>query len=395
LPSRNLDPSPKVKCGSALEKRVMTDTEARDWTRWCLAGLAALAVAIGSPRPVPAAEPARARVLWAHADRVYVALAPGARAEQGDSARFEDRGKPVAGGHVSSVIHDEVAVVSLTSGSLERVKKLDRVRVSLSRPPVAARTSLRIALPSNDRDNLLFRCGEVVPRLPAEAPAYRTERVDGHLLRMTRDGPAAAGLWPDTLLVFLFYDPRDEEIALERGDVDVAVFWPGELSRRVREDARWHGFLLGARSRGILALEGAEGVAGAAPDSAEAAVFNDALFRGDLALLGVRGPGGGRPWGGIFWKIDVDRSLPGHDAIRGQIRKGVVTTSVPIPESPARLRYLDAPADTLPSSRFHPVFRVRCPVVCAVPLRPLVTALGADAFAEMPECRPAAAESRR
>jgi len=50
---------------------------------------------------------------------------------------------------------------------------------------------------------------------------------------------SAAGVWPDTIHVHLFDEASDQEIALERGDIDAAVFWPAELSTRMRGDARW------------------------------------------------------------------------------------------------------------------------------------------------------------
>jgi hypothetical protein len=362
----------------------MVDTEVGGVTRRRFGGrrgaavLPAIAIALAASLASSAERPSP-RVIWVRADRAYVALPEGARAEQGDSASFEDRGKRIAAGRVSEVVEGELAIVSVTSGSLARVKKLDRVRVLFAPPAIPARASLRIALPSNARDNLLFRCAEVVPGLPAGVPAYRTDRIDGRSLRLTREGPPAAAPWPDTLLVLLFDDPSDEEIALERGDVDVAVFWPGELSRRVREDARWHGFPMGNRSRGVLALTGADGVAAVAPDSSEAVAINDALFRGDL---GPRGSGTER---GALQNVEVDESLPGSAGIRSRIRKGAATTAVTMPG--ARLTFVDAPMDTAASPTFYPLFRVRCPVVCAAPLRPLVNALGADAFADMPRCR--------
>jgi hypothetical protein len=371
----------------------MADTGARGITQWAFTGLSvafAWAALVATSHQALAEAP-RARVLWVRADHAYVALPEGGHAEEGDSVRFEDRGKALARGRVASVIRDEMAVVSLTSGTLERVKKLDRIRVIVTGPPLVRRATLRIALPTDD--NLLFRCGDVVPRLPANAPPYRGEPIDAHLTRMTRDSSAAGPLWPDTLLVYFFYDPLDAEIALERGDVDVAVFWPGNLSQRMRENSKWHGSLMGSRSRGVLALTGSPDVANAGPDSAGAVVFNDVLFRGDLALRQLtRSPYGS--WGGPFWAIAVDENLPGRAAIGKPLWKGNRHYSVPIPVSVARLVFLDAPADTAASSTFYPLFSVRCPVVCAPPLRPLVKALGVDAFADMPQCAPLE-ESRR
>jgi hypothetical protein len=358
----------------------MTDTELRGITKWALIGLA-VAAAFFVPLPVVAESP-RSRVILARSGHAYVALAGGERVEEGDSVRFEDRGKPIAGGRVATVVHDEMAVVALTSGTFQKTKKLERVRVFMSRPPISRRAMLRIGIPTGD--NLLFRCLDMTARLPTNAPNYLSERTDWFHIRMTRDNSATDGLWPDTLLVFLFEDPRDEEIALERGDVDVGVFWPGQLSSRMRQEARWSGFPMGRRSRGVLALTGAEHAAGGAPDSAEAVALNDAIFRGDLIP---------QNWGsirGVLRNIDVDEDLPARIPIRNHLGKGnTVVLDADIPG--ARLTFADVSADTAASMSFRPVFRIRCPVVCAAPLRPLVNALGADAFADMPQCsqRPA------
>src|SRR5205814_1296313 len=67
--------------------------------------------------------------------------------------------------------------------------------------------------------------------------------------RFVRDPGAAATPWPDTIMVGLFGETSDEEIALERGELDVAVFWPGEASARLRADPRWRGFGYGWRGQ--------------------------------------------------------------------------------------------------------------------------------------------------
>lgn len=339
----------------------MPDTEVRRTRRGLAVALLALAILVAASRSHPA-QPPPPRVLWARADHVYVALPDGGDAQEGDSVAFFDRGKPVASGRVASIVRGEMAVVALTSGSFDRVKKIDRVRVALTRPPFARGSSLRVALPGEGRGYLLFRCSKSatpLPRLPDGLRGYalREGEASERPLRLKPDphvSPPAP--WPDTLVILYFGNATDEEIALERGDVDVAVFWPGELSRRMREDSRWLGSPLGVRDRGILALLGAGEVASASPDSASAAAFNDEMFRGDLEWRGTRS----------------GSSLPARTVL-------------------ARVAYVDAPSDSLPSRGFQPLFRLRCPVLSAPPARTIVERIGADVFANMPPCGPVAA----
>src|SRR4029077_8015933 len=85
--------------------------------------------------------------------------------------------------------------------------------------------------------------------------------------RAGRGSPMGAPPAPDTLLVRLYGESADEEIALERGELDVAVFWPGELSTRMREDPRWGGALLGLRAHGVIAVAALHGAGGARADA--------------------------------------------------------------------------------------------------------------------------------
>ena len=351
--------------------------------------IAALAVIL-PPVSTAAPEP-RATVIWIRGDRAYVAMPDSSSVEPGDAATFRERDRLLASGEVISVIRGEVALVQLRSGSLERVRKMERVRVALERPPLAPRTTLRIALPSAARGNLLFRCGDVTLRSPAE-PRYRVTALVPRTWRLLADStgrassPASSRLWPDTLLVRLFDESADEEIALERGEVDVAVFWPGELSLHVREDARWRGYPVGTRARGVLAAVGS--VRPALFDSTGLAAFNEALFRGDLAPVAFHAgerEGAEPPSARGLTDVDVDPSIPGRAAIRGWLaRNAGPTTGGAAP--PTRLVYLDAPPDSLPTPDAAPLFAIGCPVVAASGLQRYVRALGPGVFADMAVC---------
>lgn len=336
------------------------------------------------------ADAMRHRLLWSRGSHAYVALSDTSRAAEGDSVRFEDRRRLIAGGRITSIAHGEMAIVSLTSGSLDRVRKADRIAVTTTRSAAMTPGTLRIALPADDRNNLLFRCSSVTPRLPREAPRYRIELIAKREVRLVReDGVPHETPWPDTLIVLLFEDPADEEIALERGDVDVAVFWPGELSRRLRADARWSG-QFGLRSRGVLALVGAEGMSGSSPDTAWVSAFNDELFRGDLGLRSLRAY---QPWVmSSLVRLEADPALPGGEPIGQWLTRhsGNPTVSVSLPPEAklprARMAFVDAPSDTASGEGFIPLLQLRLPVLSGPAFRPVVQALGADALANLASC---------
>ncbi|HEU4724548.1 MAG TPA: hypothetical protein VFU59_04525, partial [Candidatus Eisenbacteria bacterium] len=159
--------------------------------------------------------------------------------------------KTVAAVAIVERIEGGLIVGRVQSGSLERERRLERLRVRLVRRALPAPASLRVGMPSAARAALRFGCGAWTLRSPAVA-SYRIEPAGRLAFRMTREGSRdslaaaasaadgrAAAIWPDTLHVSLFDDAADEEIALERGDLDVALFGPGELSARLRNDPRW------------------------------------------------------------------------------------------------------------------------------------------------------------
>jgi hypothetical protein len=221
-------------------------------------------------------------------------------------------------------------------------------------------------------------------------------------------------VWPDTLQFLPFDDATDQEIGLERGEADLAIFWPGELSRQARSQARWRGFPYGTLRRGVLAgLQDSsdqyetspadrQGLVAAAVDS-PVVRLNREIFHGDL--LPVEGaPMGAAPfWTGNIPSGVVQRSLtrtwPSRDTASARAMQ---------------LFYLDAPADSADSLRtagalalahrrredkyygsyrfgqgpviVTPFYRVRCPLVCEPNVRRLVQAIGADEVAALVLC---------
>jgi hypothetical protein len=246
-----------------MESRVMTDTGRLLRTGAALAALALLA--FQSPCRTNAAEP-QPHVLWVRGDHVYASLPDSTFAEAGDRVTLRDRKKTLATGEVAEVIRGEVALVRIHSGSLEGVRKLDQVRLRFERAPLPPLEALRIGVPSARRRS---DCDELVGVAPAAAPPYLVSLRNPMTWRLVRDtadsarpAPGAAAAWPDTLVVSLFDESGDEEIALERGELDVAIFQPGELSARMRGDPRVLGPLVvaAAHRRRVIAM-GAEGVA--------------------------------------------------------------------------------------------------------------------------------------
>jgi hypothetical protein len=265
---------------------------------------------------------------------------------------------------------------------------------------------LRVGFPAGTRANLAVSCRSMSLALPLAANEFRADTLGADGVRFVRISRWSAGPpWPDTLIARRFAESADEEIALERGELDVAVFWPGEPSAHARDDARGRDAPLAPRSRGILAaVESANGAplpkTWAHADRNYAAL-NVSLFGGDLMPVSD----GGSPADtatGYAWAATgpapgpdaytVDASLPGHAAIARFLDRG---ERVRAPDGPfaSGLTFLDAPPaarDSLAASwrarGITPLYKIRCPVLCAPAWREYVSALGPAAFADAMVC---------
>jgi hypothetical protein len=194
---------------------------------------------------------------------------------------------------------------------------------------------------------------------------------------------AQAVRWPDTLRVVRFAESTDEEIALERGELDVGVFWPGELSAAMRQGPLGAPLLLGARAHEALVIafepqDPAARAPGGSPLPVALDQLNRERFRGDLEALV---PDSGAMAGRAPVRFVVDASIAPHAEIERALNAGA-SAAGPGREPTVRVSFAD-PAQARGAT---PVLRVRCPVVCAPALRPYVRALGADRFAELPAC---------
>ncbi len=362
----------------------MTDTgsPARTHLSWVL-GLGVLCVAAtASADPTAVA----ARVVLAREPRVYVELRDSTALGSGDRVAFRLGRHELALGTVTRVLDRELAVVEITQGTLAKAKKLERLQVLAERFTAPAWPRLRVGYPAAARANLLFRCIETGFAPPAGV--YGAVTHDARGARWIRDRAAALGAaWPDTLTARGFDDAADEEIALERGEIDAALFWPGELSRHMREQSRWDGHPVGTRSRGWVAAIGLEAAGretpAVLPDSAALARFDRDLFRGDLERFtspALRA----RPTGPV--RFEVDPRSPGWREMQR-----LLDDLAPPTARHARWVVVDAPiaaADSLAAAgTLTPLFQLRCPVVCAPELRAALAALGVDALVDALECR--------
>lgn len=194
---------------------------------WVLGALAPLACA-AAPTPLDV------RVVWTSADRALLAGEDSLAVESGDGVEFTVRGRVLATGTIAQVVDRGIALTTISSGSL-RGQRLDRLRVRLVRT-VPRLAILRIGYPSRARPSP-FRSDDTLGVHPPDEVAYRAEAAVERGMRWVRAAGTDAA-WPETLVVRRFDDDADQEIALGRGEIDVAVFWPGEPSRMLREDDR-------------------------------------------------------------------------------------------------------------------------------------------------------------
>lgn len=365
--------------------------------------LAALALFAPRARAADARDLARdraPRIVWAGEGRVYVAMRDSGALAPGLLVRVFEREREIAAGEITRVLDGVLASVRLASGAVAADARFDRLEVVLETAPVRPVATLRVGLPAAGRRAIVPPCD--VSRLDASAlpRAYRSEALaDGGARLVAADTSASASPWPDTLLVRRFADRADEEIALERGELDVAVFWPGEPSARLRDRASGFELLRGALARGAL-------VAGrpASRPEADAALaarlehalaqLNAELFGGDLQPLRARdgaqaAPGAAPPAAGGLLRYAVDDALPGARAMERFLNRSVGTART----SAVFVRHLDVPVASLDSlaaagafGEAAPVYVLRCPVLCGAARAADVRALGAERFANLLEC---------
>jgi hypothetical protein len=338
--------------------------------------------ASGSPRELPAT------VVWSRGNRAYLAAQDSTVLEPGLRLVFRDRKKLVATGTLEQVVSARLGIARLESGSLERVHRLDRVRVTATRPAVRSLPRLSLGYPAGTRLNPLFACPAPDFSASLAARGYRLDRNGDALIGIRIDAATGAVPWPDTLVVRTYGEVADQEIALERGEIDVAVFWPGELSAHLRAGPLGISTLYGPRSRGVLI-----GMGDASLDAGDPVLrsLDSELLGGDLVRWEAADPDSGKapPAARVNWT--ADRSLPGAAAIERFLRRDPPAAGA----RAARLAWIDAPLPASDSLRAAwrqapatPLYTSRCAVVCAPAVLASVEALGAGAFANLATCPP-------
>ena len=381
---------------SIVTRRRIAETHGRhrSRTRALFAAGAVLAAALASPGEAKV-RPLEARIVWAVADRVYIAAEDSVAVAPGDRVTVMRGRKIVASGEILMVLTRDLAAARITSGSLTRMSHLDRLSLIAEPRPLRAMPLLRIGYPGRIRGSMLFD------------------------------------------------DAVDEGIAIERGELDLAVFWPGEASSRLRTAPPWGTMVYGAR--GVLAgialddtrsWRRADPRGALEPGAPGLAALNQELFRGDLAPWPVAdGAAPPAPPGPASANVQfsVDHCCPAGGSLERFLLRYTAdsATSALI----LRLFYLDAPAhapdslaravarflrsglyssenaaraDTLELEvgRFGSdpaapervrrylrdtlhvayLFTVRCPILLDPGLRPYIRALGPDEIVGLLEC---------
>ena len=361
-----------------------------------LLGLALVAAALLAASDSRAEDTARAsRVVWTAGDRLYVASPDSGAIRSGMIVRVFDREREITRGQVTGVLDGVLASVRLTRGLIAADVRLERLQVLVDPAEPRAPGALRIGLPAPGRNGLVFSCANARLDLAALPRAYRAETLAVDAFRLlAADSGQSAPAWPETMFVRMFGDRADEEIALERGELDLAVFWPGEPSGRLRQGTSGYETLLGERTRGVLAaLARPQDSLFAARLAPDMAALNAEMFGGDL--LRWPGPEVGtdepaRDARGVRYVVDT--ALPGKRPIERFLDRRRSALARP-DDRTIRLTYLDAPVgqrDSLKSawqaSGMLALFTLRTPEFCSPELAAVLRALGVDAFANLLRC---------
>ncbi len=378
--------------------------------RALLLAVALLAGALTAAPPRAPAEPVpmHARALWVRGERVYVALLDTLSISAGHSLTFRDGKKLVATGAFTGERAGDVIAVRILTGSLGAVKKLERLSIGGEAPSTRAPRSVRWGYPSSLRRPLLFTCGACALRLERLGAPYRIveERDDAYRLVRMRDGDDGSA-WPDTIVVRLYDESSDQEIAFERGDIDAAVFWPGEASRHARDLTGPTRLFTAPREQGILIATGSGALD--ASDFAPMGRMNDVLFHGDLVPY-LRPAPDGEPEGGATaggrdgraLPFDVDSRIPGAGLLRRALAPEHAPGAGGVAPPPVRVAFLPVSIDpdsisqaalkSIPEMGDGPrsvrLFTMGCPVVAHADLVPFLERVGVGAFVNLFDCVP-------
>lgn len=369
-----MPPKPIRNSVEALTHSVLWRTTAAIGLLWC-AAIPSGAMAQGVPLD--------ARVIWVQGDRVYLASRDSVSLTVGTTLHFAERGKTVASGSVVGIQDATLIVARVSVGSIKNGKRLDRIRVTSEPASPQSFSVLRVGYPSSARIQPFFECRRMV----LDPHGYRADTLGTRAFRLVRDSTRAAGrTGPDTLLVRLFDDAADEEIALERSELDVAVFWPGEASAHIREVMRWAGEpkpvrnwgVIGARTKGSITAGFAFGHY-SAREMDTLHRLNTEMFRDDLTMVSHEAPDS------LFCpplSFEVD-SVPGRQAIERVLSR--------VPKSGGQrvlLTYLDRalPEREKETDPARWLYFITCPAISRPELRPYLAAIDLSAIVNLFDC---------
>lgn len=386
-------------------ERVGSDTVRPAWhTRWCAAissaalrGLlvGAAGALLGCMLPLAACAELRtldAQVIWARPGWCYLASADSTLFTTGIAIVIARGDRVLAEGRITRLLEPRLAAVRLESGGLEDQDHLEALRVRGESARDVRMTHLRVGLPSASRRNLLFACDRITPRLGFASETY--DLAGDRMLRRLM-GPTLP-LAPDTLDVLWFADANDADIAIERGDIDVAVFWPGELPARLRAPDHAARVFAGERSHGVLAAQLTPPDTLPLPGSDMAWLTREA-FASDAHLVAAP------PGEPTATRYKVDPAIPGAATLqrvlthvnRASAKRTVMLRWLdevelePQPPSGRGMATRVVGAATRVALREHaqqPLLTMTFAVVASPAARAAVAAIGADSFAELIEC---------
>lgn len=318
-----------------------------------------------------------ARVVWARPGWCYLASDDSTLFAPGLSVSIARGERVLAMGRIERVYEPRLAALRIESGSLEEGQDLGSLSVRGESARDIRMTRMRVGLPSAARRHPLFTCTHIDVRAGLANEVY--EAHGDHLVRRLA-GPTVP-VAPDTIDVTWFADAADADIAIARGELDVAVFWPGELPARLRAREHAANVFAGERAHGVLAAEFAAADSAPLPPSDLAWLAREG-FAGDARLL----PGGeGEPAAARYVVDPALGSAPWLMRVLARVNRASAKRTV-------TLRWLDDVTPATAAATAHgpvkwvPVLVPECRVVCSPGARASVLAIGANAFADLAEC---------
>jgi hypothetical protein len=273
--------------------------------------------------PEPHSQPPRllaalnAHLIGVRDERAYVLSTGPLTMRFSDKIRFMLGDSVIAVGYVEHVYDRELVVAAVVSGSLTGVSP-ERLSMVLERLALPSVPKVRVGVPSSARSSFLFRCDSLSVHTYVSSTYYSLEQVSQRTFLQVRKPDMALG-YPDTLFIRLFDESTDEEIALERGDLDVAVFWPGEMSEEIRRQPRWQ-FVQAGLPIHLMAMDVQthdSTIARSMPLFADLATLDRDLFRGDLGLEARQDSSGAS--GTVRYEVDPD--CPGRPIIERNLNR--------------------------------------------------------------------------